>query len=51
MLHSVVVGGEAEFVVACLLSDQYGLTRTEYKRIYKRLARAAKHMGLTATIQ
>lgn len=50
-LHNVILEGEQRFVDACLITDKYGMSRADYKRIYKRLARAATRMGLTATIQ
>lgn len=47
----LVVQGEDVFVAAGVRTDQYGLTRREYKHIYRRLCRAAKRLGLSTVVQ
>lgn len=51
VLLSLVLAGEDLFVDVAERHDQFGLTRKEYKHIYKRLCRAATRLGLTTRVQ
>lgn len=50
-LIQLVVQGEDVFVKLGERTDRYGLTRAEYRQIYRRLCRAAKRMGLSTVVQ
>jgi hypothetical protein len=50
-LISIVIEGEDVFVTRCLATDRHGISREEYRTIYRKLARKAKHMGLPLTRQ
>lgn len=50
-LLALVLAGEATFLAAAEGSDTFGLTRKEYKTIYKRLCHAATRMGISTRVQ
>lgn len=51
VLLALVVQGEARFVAVGVATDRHGLTKGDYRQIYRRLARAATRLGYATRIQ
>lgn len=50
-LITLVIQGVDKFVAIGVQTDRYGLTKSDYRKIYHKLARAASRMGLPLTVQ
>lgn len=51
VLIALVTQGEDKFVQVGQMTDRYGLVKSDYRKIYRRLARAAARLGYSTRTQ